>query len=138
MDPIDPESDLMLASHPIEIIRHLERIVVEVARSRSAALYIEVVADAYDQGAGHRAGNIDAERRRIRNVAAGAAKDSHAVGREVERVNHRAIQRVRISDHGRLVARELARLARRQKVDAVKYRRIAEIGDEITPEHGVS
>src|SRR5258708_39167906 len=100
MNPIDPESNLMLSVHPVEIIGHLERIVVEVARSRSAALYVEVVADAYDQCARYWTGNIDAERRRIRNVAVGTAEDRHAVGSKVERVDHRAIQGIGVADHG--------------------------------------
>src|SRR5258708_1084871 len=127
----------MFPVRPVEIVRQLERIVVEMAWGSGAAFHIEVVADAYYQIGRHRAGNIDSQSCRRRYASAWPAENRHPVHRKMDRIDHRGAYGVRLANHSRLVAGELTCLGCRQKVLSVKNRRVSEVGDEIPPKDRV-
>src|SRR5579872_848058 len=88
VDPICAEGELMFSPDPIEIVRHLKRVGVEMARGGASAFHIEVIAYAHDQRARDRAGDVDSQRSRIGHSIGRSPEDCHPGPRRVDRINH--------------------------------------------------
>src|SRR6476646_2347934 len=89
VDPIKSEGECMLPLRPIDVVRDVQRIVVEVTRCGGTALHVEIVAEAQNQVIRYRAGDVDSELCWIRNVGGRTAEDRHPVRRNVNGVDHR-------------------------------------------------